>query len=241
MKLLRAQIQNFRSFVDGGIVDIDDRVTVIIGKNEKGKTTFLRGLFSFNEKYSYSSSDLPHHLRPSLEAKNKDDIPIVTLWLAPDAQETIDLVNVVDDINNLSEIKITRFYDGHYNYASINIAKEERPLKYSAPDIASQVQDMKNSAEALRIKLNAHAARQSTFAQGLPHAVVHIDAFVKANFNEHAQIENLIKTLTTALMGVTGLDQPIIDDITATTREMQARYSEIQRLLQQDKIGRAHV
>jgi len=44
MKLIKAQVQTYRSIVDSGTVDIEERVTVVIGKNEQGKTTFLRSI-----------------------------------------------------------------------------------------------------------------------------------------------------------------------------------------------------
>ena len=127
MKLLRVQVQNYRSIVDSEIVDIDDRVTVIIGKNEQGKTNFLRGLASFNEKYNYVSSDLPHHLLSSFENQKKFKIPIVTIWLSLNFDERSELSSIVSDIKDFEEIKITKFFDGHYDYLTINHEGVEPP------------------------------------------------------------------------------------------------------------------
>jgi predicted ATP-dependent endonuclease of OLD family len=41
MKLAQVRIQNFPSIVDSGEVPIDEHVTVIVGKNEQGKTNFF--------------------------------------------------------------------------------------------------------------------------------------------------------------------------------------------------------
>ncbi len=236
MRLARVQVQNFRSIVNSEIVDIDDRVTVIVGKNEQGKTTFLRGLFSFNEKYPYSPNDLPHHLRPKLDAQKKAEIPIVSVWLLADTKERGDLSKIVNLVGQVAEIKITRYYDGHYAYMTVNADGKEAPLEFTPTDISAQVADLRLSAETLKKdKFSAHASRQATFAAHRPQADTHIDAFLGANFKEHGQIENLIKTLITALTGVPGQDQPIQDDIANMAREMQSKFVEIQRLLQQDK------
>src|SRR5260370_38699091 len=80
MKFSRVRVQTYRSIVDSGIVEIEDGVTVVIGKNEQGKTNFLRGIRAFNPEEQFTPSDLPNHLRPSLEEKKPEEISIVTVW-----------------------------------------------------------------------------------------------------------------------------------------------------------------
>jgi hypothetical protein len=48
MKLLQAQIRNFRNILDSGIVDIEKDITCLVGKNESGKTAFLHPLYLAN-------------------------------------------------------------------------------------------------------------------------------------------------------------------------------------------------
>ena len=79
MKLKSASVHNFKSIVESDPVLIEDGVTVLIGKNEQGKTTFLKALASFNEDRTYSDHDFPSHLRPTLVTKSKAEIPMVTL------------------------------------------------------------------------------------------------------------------------------------------------------------------
>src|SRR2546426_2693622 len=103
MKLRRAHVQNFRSIVDSGIVDIEERLTAIIGKNEQGKTNFLKALASFSPKKSYTHNDFPNHLRASLEEKSAFDIPIVTLWLVLEPSEKGILKELVPEIDLIEE------------------------------------------------------------------------------------------------------------------------------------------
>jgi predicted ATPase len=55
MKLKRFRVQKFKCVVDSGWVDVDE-LTVLVGKNEAGKTSLLRALHQFNpfkpESYS---------------------------------------------------------------------------------------------------------------------------------------------------------------------------------------------
>ncbi|WP_411700492.1 AAA family ATPase [Conyzicola sp.] len=48
MKLVAVTVQRFRNFVEPQRVDIEDDVTVLIGKNESGKTTILKALHRLN-------------------------------------------------------------------------------------------------------------------------------------------------------------------------------------------------
>lgn len=74
MELDTAQVTNFRSIKDSGIVPIDD-IICLVGKNESGKTNFLQALvrlhpapgqpstFDVNDDYSRAeSTDMEHRL-----------------------------------------------------------------------------------------------------------------------------------------------------------------------------------
>jgi len=138
MKLLKVRIQNFKSIVDSGVVEIEDRVTVLVGKNEQGKTTFLRGLASWSPKVIYGPGDLPNHLRLDLEKQNASKIPIVTLWLVPENQDLETLKRILpSDAPLASQYKTTRFYDGHQRWSRFagqagGLAKVDSGLDYAA-------------------------------------------------------------------------------------------------------------
>ena len=70
-----ARVQHYRSIVDSGDVDVQETTTVLIGKQEQGKSNFLKALASYNQDYSYTPNDLPSHLRPSLEQRNPAEVP----------------------------------------------------------------------------------------------------------------------------------------------------------------------
>ncbi len=159
MKLRTAQVQNYRCIVDTGIVDIYARVTVLVGKNEQGKTNFLRALASFNPANAYTPNDLPNHLRAILEEKNPSDIPVVTLWLVPDIEDKAELKEIMPQVDKIEEFKITRFYDGHYLYRSKDNDGDDRDVEFPLPNIGPLVDEIKKQAETLKTKLTSHATR----------------------------------------------------------------------------------
>lgn len=59
------RVRNFRSYKDSGEVRLDEKITTMIGKNESGKTNFLKALESLNVGYRYSIDDLCYYSEES--------------------------------------------------------------------------------------------------------------------------------------------------------------------------------
>jgi len=47
MRIKKVRIRNFRSIIDTGEISLDEKITLLLGKNEQGKTNFLKALESF--------------------------------------------------------------------------------------------------------------------------------------------------------------------------------------------------
>jgi len=234
MRLVRAQVRNYRAVVDSGAVDIEDRVTVLVGKNEQGKTTFLKGLASWNAGVTYGPADLPNHLRAELEQRKKGDIPIVTLWLEPESTDTIELIRLFKSVDDIRQFQVTKYYDGSRRFSAIDQRGATERLKFAPPDFRSQVERLRAFATALNDKLAAHAERHGDFKSHLPQAQTQVQQFLQAKFDDPGQIENVIRTFATGLTAVPGQDAAIQADVGATTKEMENAYSEIRKLVQND-------
>jgi energy-coupling factor transporter ATP-binding protein EcfA2 len=240
MKLTAVRVQNFRSIVDSEVVQLSDRVTVLVGKNEQGKTTFLRALASLNQKNRYSPSDLPNHLRADLEEKSPAEIPIIRAWLSPEADERKALGGILADADQMEEFSVTRFYDGHYSYSSKRKDGNEAEVRFTPPDISQYVEPLKKSVELLQSRLAAHATRLPAFAPSAAQASVHAQQFVTGNFLDPATIGNLVATFTTALKALPGQDEAVQADIATTTKEVELLQTQIQKVLEQNPRAQFH-
>ena len=78
MEIEKVRIQNFRSIKDSNEVNIDDKVTSLIGKNDNGKTNFLKALEFFNKEYKYAKDDLCSYSEK--EGIGAKDIEMITIW-----------------------------------------------------------------------------------------------------------------------------------------------------------------
>jgi predicted ATPase len=236
MKLTKVRIQNFKSIVDSGIVDIEDRVTVLVGKNEQGKTTFLKGLGSWNPKFAYGLTDLPNHLRHDLEKQDGSTIPIVTLWLCPEPSEIKKMQ--LDGAGSFKEYKSIRFFDGHREHYGVTEDRSEERLRFKTPNFKTQIDKIKEIATTLKTKLQSHSTRHAEFAAHLPQASGQIDQFVAADFSKFDEIDNLIKTFSTGLRSVPSQDAPIQDDVAAAVKELDAALTEIRQITAIDQTNR---
>lgn len=234
MKLSRVHIQTFRSIVDSGRVNVEEGVTVLIGKNEQGKTNFLKAIKAFNSEQRFSPGDLPNHLRPSLEEKKTSEIPIVTLWFTVEMQDRLPMKTFMHAADSIQELKCTKFYGNNYGFWVIDTNGSENNLKFAAPDIGPQTARIAKAVEELQSKLQAHYQRVPAFAANSDTIAQLIAALLAADLQDTSTVENVVKTFTTSLKNVTAQDQPIIDDIALCVKELDAARIEIQAKQLQD-------
>lgn len=113
MKLTAFRVQMYRCILDSGWVEVAP-LTVVVGKNEAGKTTLLRALHKFNpfrpDPYNMDSE------WPRGHRKERDDARVVCsakFELSPD--EKAELGKITDQaIESVSELEITKDYAGRF-------------------------------------------------------------------------------------------------------------------------------
>lgn len=100
MKLVKARVKKFRNYVDSEIVEMEDSITSLVGKNESGKSAFLKALCSIkpdtlNETNIEVISDYPRWLKVSDGRKmDLDKVPFVEAYFSLND----------NDLNSLSEL-----------------------------------------------------------------------------------------------------------------------------------------
>ncbi len=114
MKLTAFRIENYRCIQDSGWVEIDD-IAVIVGKNESGKTSLLKGLWKFNPFHDVGYDLNREWPRGRRKEMSKDKVvSTVRFRLSP---EEIALVEGIHETaKEITAVEITRDYNGHYRY-----------------------------------------------------------------------------------------------------------------------------
>jgi len=164
MRIKKFIIQNFRSIENSGEVNLEPEITVLIGKNESGKTNILKALESFNGDYEYTDGDLCIYsaTKKKLESGKieKGDIPIVTIWFEIEKEDKEKLKEIHPQLTKINAIKITKFFDNTYRVEAGNIDIE----KIEENSFSKILNNFKNEITTFKEKLDSHAQRYSPFS-----------------------------------------------------------------------------
>jgi predicted ATP-dependent endonuclease of OLD family len=122
MRLKTVQITNFKHILDSSPVDIDDRITCLVGKNESGKSAFLEALRRLKPAQGAVQFDSARHYPAWLEKKHRreakakgDDLDEVTPISATFDLEPADH-EVIEELFGPSVLTSTQFtHQRRYN------------------------------------------------------------------------------------------------------------------------------
>ncbi|HWZ33652.1 MAG TPA: AAA family ATPase [Bryobacteraceae bacterium] len=220
MRLIRAQIQTFRSIVDSGVIEIEDGVTVVIGKNEQGKSTLLKAIEAFNHQKQFAPSDFPNHLRPMLEDRSPTEMPITTLWFSIEPGDRQKLSGTIQELDTATELKAIKHYGNNYRFSLVDGA-EERPLNFAEPNLTAPLLHVHKVGRDLREKLHSHAQRLPAFAEAKERIDQLMSVLTEARAQDLQDPDNLVKTFTTSIKTLPGTDAAITEDVAAANQDLE--------------------
>ena len=125
MRIKKVGIRNFRSIIDSGEISLDDKITILLGKNEQGKTNFLKAIESFGKDYEYQEDDLSY----LLSHEEISQIPIITVWFKLDDAEKKVLTSIDENFEKQNELVITKYFDGHYEIEKPDMSKLQSKIE----------------------------------------------------------------------------------------------------------------
>lgn len=139
MRIKEFSINNFRSIINSGPVTLNPDITILLGKNEAGKTSILKALEKFDIKKEFKFEDLS--LNSGIREKREDghlndeDIPIVTVTFEVEEEDKKKLKEIHSSLKETSIIKCTKFFDDSYDVkihnVDLNNPNEEFNIKKS--------------------------------------------------------------------------------------------------------------
>lgn len=131
MRPKQAIIHNFKSIRNDLVLDIDKRITALVGASESGKTNVLEVLKSFNKEAQYEQGDFCTFCG----ADPAPDSQMVSIIFAvtPDEQKQLDSIS--PQLKGKAEVTITKCFGGQYL-----VDGHTYPVPPS-PDTPSDIQD----------------------------------------------------------------------------------------------------
>jgi len=136
---------NYKCVDDSGEVPVGD-YTVLVGKNESGKTSILRAIHKFNPATPMSYNGLREFPRKRFH-EFKGDEPVVTLTFELDQEEKDQIKGIDDHYEGLKEVKITKDYSGQFSFEFIPIG---HPI-FTIGTISSQITALQKALESLEL------------------------------------------------------------------------------------------
>ncbi len=114
MRVKAFKVQTYRSILDSGWVDVDD-ITVIVGKNESGKTALLKALHKFNP-FSPEPYTLDREWPRGCRKSRSQDAVVVTVSFEFESHESKEIVKFIASGEDPTGVEISKKYDGSYCY-----------------------------------------------------------------------------------------------------------------------------
>lgn len=123
MKLVKAQVQYFRSILDSTKVEIQEDVTCLVGKNESGKTAFLEALRRLNPAQGNPMFVTVQHYPAWLEKRHRrqgkdlESVKAIVTWFRLEQIDRDLLTNRLGEgVFNSDEIIVSRTYEGTISF-----------------------------------------------------------------------------------------------------------------------------
>lgn len=146
MRLKKVQVQNYRSIIDSGEIDIERLKTILVGPNEAGKSVLLKAIQQLNKPDEISGfdylRDYPRSLLNDIQKGVIDikDITVVTGWFELEDSDKV----LIPEEFHLCEYKVWRTMDNKCYHSLI-----DGPEKVYFKDIKKDF-----------LRLNAHLDKQ---------------------------------------------------------------------------------
>ena len=154
MKMVAFQIQHYRSILDSGWVDVED-FSVIVGKNESGKTSLLRALWKFNP-YTDAPYDLSREWPRGHRREMHLDQPVATVRFEFTPEERATLAALHASAADITGVEIQRNYAGTYLYHFLPMNPEDTPPTTTVLDALKRV--LSNSPQTMLRQLQERYA-----------------------------------------------------------------------------------
>lgn len=216
MRVQKVQLKNFLSVKDSGEVKIDEKITVLIGINESGKTNFLKALESFDPDYEYTEEDFCNYsdVREKLDRKELEpkDIEMVKIWLKTEEEDIKKLKKIHQELAKTKHLEITKYFNNQYKVESPDY-KIENMRTRRAKILEGIVEKISSQVGSLATKLEQHMQRHAPFASSKPQFDQCVEKFLSTDFTNLSNVVPAFSELYTCLRALPNMDAQISSDV----------------------------
>jgi predicted ATP-dependent endonuclease of OLD family len=233
MRIKRFHIRNYKSILDSGEIDLDPAISVLIGKNESGKTCVLKALESFKRDYRYAEDDLCLHSEAKIRLEagkvKEEDIEIITIWFEVEDKDRERLKEINPRLENLNSLKAKKYFDNSYEIAVPHI-DEKRIKTTDFKKISDQMSRLVEIVDEFREKLYNHSQRHAPFSRSRSQYESAIHDLISFGSGKNGDIERIFADVCEKLRNLEGIDYEIKNDTEAFIRRIEPLKNEIRQM-----------
>jgi predicted ATPase len=142
MHLTTARVQKFKNILDSGVIDFDNSITALVGKNESGKSAILEALYRINPVHAASFDESMHYPRWRLVADRRagsiDAEPVVHAIFNIEDEDALAVAEVFGEGVLLGdELEIDLYYNRPASFTvahSADVAFQNVVASLNTPD-----------------------------------------------------------------------------------------------------------
>lgn len=148
MRLKAFKVQMYRPILDSGWVDVDD-ITVIVGKNESGKTALLKALHKFNP-FNPDPYTLDREWPRGHRKTRSLDAVAVTVRFAFENDESKEIAKSLTNGEGPTGVEIAKRYNGVYDYKLLPADNVTRDVSKDIANLLKQVVASEDASSELK-------------------------------------------------------------------------------------------
>lgn len=240
MRINKFRIQNYKSILDSGEVTLDPRITILLGKNESGKTSILKALESFKTEYEYEKEDLCLHspVRKKLDSGKikEEDVDIVTVWFDVEKEDKPRLKEIDPRLVKARTLACSKRFDSSYAFGSPEVDLGFLGAS-SRMEIDMILNELAESAESFREKLDAHSQRHPPFGGSKPQYDGIVEEISAFDTEDEPSVSDAFGDFYTRLRNLPNQDESIQQDMETFISEIDSNKDTINKALSEENIA----
>lgn len=234
MRIKKFHIKNYRSILDSGEVNLDSKITTLIGKNESGKTYTLKALASLKNDYEYVKDDLCLHSKAMEKlgsgSTEKGDIEVVTVWFDIESGDKSKLKEINAKLTKIKTLKVTKYFDNLYEVESPEISLED--LKTNGKkEIKKSLNEIHGKVTSFKEKLDSHSQRFPQFSGSKGEYDGIINEIISFEPKNNSDIDNIFNNFYTKLRNLPNQDDQIQNDIKTFIQDIEPHKNRIKKII----------
>ena len=186
VRLKRVRVQNHRSIIDSGDIDVDSDLTCIVGKTESGKTSFLQMISGMDDNATFSQDALPRALvaaRPIADLFGK--APQLDASLEVEEQ---DRPHMPAQYRHIREVRVRRAFGGKIAVTTVPDCPVRADTSEQAAKLMSLCEKMVTSFASGAIREPSLVSDKDEFESGLRD-------LAGSNLSDHKETDMIVRSL----------------------------------------------